>query len=181
MMARLTRKLQQISDLIEDRRIDASDRAEINDELTTLQRRARRYRNAEEYISHIEAGLGRAQAIRHEETTPQSDATTDVTDWDAIDSIDAVDWRRVALCGCGSPTCSLKCGELPSGCRDRSGGLLDQRSAPERIREYLGSHTQPRALRVAHQTWIEAYAELLADAQDLLSQARRVTPIYGQA
>jgi hypothetical protein len=175
----LERKLQQISDLTEDRRMDDADRQQIEDELATLQRRTRRFRSGDEYMTYIEAQLGRALAIRQGDAEPQPKPTTDVTDWDSIDAIDAVDWSRVPLCGCSSPSCAIKKGDIPSACKDRSGGLLDDRSPDDRVKQYVQSHRQPHALRVAHQTWVEGYNHLLADAQELLSVARNKRPIRG--
>jgi hypothetical protein len=178
-MTQLDHILQQISDLLEDRRMDSDDRQTIEEELESLQRRVRRFRSTEEYITYIESRLGRAKAIRDGNASPQSEATTDVTDWDGIDSIDAVDWSRVPLCGCHSPTCDLKRGSLPSACNDRSGGLLDSRTPVERIRNHIQRHPEPHVLRVAHRTWVEGYGELLADAQQLLSVARDKRVVHG--
>jgi hypothetical protein len=179
-MTKLERKLQQISDILQDE-LDDDDRAQLNDRLTTLQRRVGRFRSDEDYISFIESGLGRAKAIRDGAAHPDTDATADPTDWQAAESVSDVDWSRVPLCGCGSPTCDLKRGELPSACRDRSGGLLDPRPPRARVRTYAQRHTQPYVLRVVHRTWVEGYDDLLADAQETLSLAKQKSPERGRS
>jgi len=179
-MSQLHDTLQQISSTLNERTDwNREDRKYIEDRLSDLQRRVSRFRSTDEYVTHIEASLGRAQAIRSEDAAPQTEATTDVTDWEGIDSVDSVDWRRVPLCGCCSPTCDLKRGKFPAACKDRSAGLLDDRSAAARVRAHMQSHTQPYILRVAHQTWVNQYSDLLGDCQELLSEVVRERPTDG--
>lgn len=175
-MTELHQKLQQISRALDDPGYDRGIQREIEQELGELQRRAGRFRDTEEYVTFVEFQLGRARAIRDETAQPDDGATADVTDADRIEHVDSVDWRRVPLCGCQSPTCALKRGDLPAACRDRSRGLLDDRTAAGRIRDFLQSHSSPHALRVAHRSWVDEYDGLLADTRDLLAKAVQNRP-----
>jgi len=178
-MTELQDKLDAIRAAIRNPDWDLTAQQEIEAELAELEQRASRFGEAEEYVSFVESQIDRARAIRDERTPPDAEATTDVTNSAAIDSVDAVDWRRVPLCGCASPTCDLKRGELPAACRDRSRGLLDDRTPIARIRHFLQSHRQPYALRVAHHAWGDQYSALLVDARDLHSKALQNRPGRG--
>ena len=150
-------------------RIDDDRRAELKDELTALRERAGRYQTDRGYVSHIKDSIQRASAIRSGESAPVDDPITDPNAIDEIGEIASIDWRQVPLCGCGSPTCALKRGELPAACRDRSGGLLNPRSPIERVNDWIQRHPRPHAIATAHRIYVDGYYAVMAEAKQLVS------------
>lgn len=164
--------LEEINTAIRDGQVDDDAKVDVKQDLKQLHRRAERYRSTAEYISFVEAQLGHAHAIRTGEAKPKDGAVTDVTDWAAIDDVRSVDWGQVPLCGCQSPTCDAKRGDLPRACRDPTNGLLDTRTPIKRVKMYLTKHSNPHALRIAHRSWVEGYGECLAKAEGILGTLR---------
>lgn len=168
----LQHTLEEINVRIRDGTVDDQAKVDVKDDLRELHRKAERYRNTDEYIAYTEAQLGHAYAIRDGDAPLDEDAVVDVTNWGAIGDVTKVDWRQVPLCGCNSPTCDAKRGDLPRACRDPTDGLLDNRSPIERTKQYLTRHSNPHALRVAHRSWAEGYGECLSEAENILAELR---------
>lgn len=171
----LTRYLELAASRLEQNaaEMDPATEREYRQRLKALAREADRYRDPAEYVSHLSSQLAAAKAIRDEQAAPTGDVT-DVTDWEDIENVRSVNWTQTPLCGCDSPTCPVTRGDIPTACRDRSGGLLDDRTPPARVRQFLGRHGQAHALRIAHRSWVEGYGSVQVRALELVKELNRI-------
>lgn len=170
---KLSAKLREISDNLDDHRLPDSTRDRMEQQFSELLNKSYEYQSEGDYITHIESRLGRARSIRIGNSEPHEGATTDVVNWDAIEGVADVDWRNVPLCGCADPLCEAKKGDMPAACRDASDGLLDPRSPSARVEQYLQRHENPHAIRVIHQSWMQSYGDLMTESMLLAKEVKR--------
>ena len=142
-------------------------REELSDRLEELRGKATGYRTDDGYVTRLEQSLTTAHAIRTGSKPPGDDAVTEVGQLSEVHGVEGVNWQEMPLCGCNSPTCAAKRGELPRSCRDPSNGLLDPRSPIERVEDYVESHNSPHAIAVIQRGYIDGYQRLFAQAKAL--------------
>lgn len=146
---------------------DNDRRNELAKQLEELRAEASVYQTDEAYVSYLESGLQQAHAIRTSEQPVPDGAVASLSDLDRGDGVEAVNWRHTPLCGCHSPTCRAKQGDLPTACRDRSNNLLDPRSPIQRVKDYIEVHRRPHAINVIQRSYIGHYHQLHAQAKQL--------------
>lgn len=95
---------------------------------------------------------------------------------------DDEDPRSEPLCGCPSPSCALKRGELPAPARTRQGSVTQHLSPQEAVMNTIQSHTEPYVLREADKAWWRATGEPLSDLMELKARAdnldREYDPVF---
>jgi hypothetical protein len=79
--------------------------------------------------------------------------------------------RSDPLCGCPSPSCALKRGELPAAARTRQGSVTQHLSPQEAVMNEIQSHREPIVLREADREWWRVTGEPLSDLMDLQARA----------
>lgn len=79
--------------------------------------------------------------------------------------------REKPLCGCPSPTCALKRGELPAPARTREGSVTQQLSAEEAVANVIQKHREPHVLREADREWWKATSEPISELLDVKARA----------
>lgn len=79
--------------------------------------------------------------------------------------------RKKPLCGCPSPTCALKRGELPAPARTRQGSLTQQLTAEEAVANVIQKHREPHVLREADREWWKATSEPISELLDVEARA----------
>lgn len=93
---------------------------------------------------------------------------------DSGDADDGNDGRERPLCGCSSPTCALKRGELPAPARTREGGVVGHLSAEQAVANTIQRHRDPYVLQEADRDWWETTGEPLSQLLDLKSRAESI-------
>ena len=86
--------------------------------------------------------------------------------------------RETPLCGCASPSCALKRGELPAQARVRQGGLLQTQTPEQAVANEIQRHTNPYVLREADRDWRRVTSEPVAELMDLHGEASRLMEKY---
>lgn len=89
--------------------------------------------------------------------------------------------REKPLCGCSSPTCALKRGELPAPAKTREGSIAQPQTAEEAVANVIKSHREPFVLREADQEWWRATGEPLSDLMDVKARAVALDKEYNVA
>ena len=159
---------------------DNDRRNELADKLKRIRTEANVYQTDEAYVSHVESGLQQAHAIRTGEQAVPDDAVTSLSDLERGDGVEAVNWRQIPLCGCHSPTCRAKQGDLPTACRDRSNNLLDPRSPIRRVKDYIEVHRQPHAINVIQRSYINSYQNLYAEAKQIFQDSKALRETHSR-
>lgn len=85
--------------------------------------------------------------------------------------------RQQPLCGCNSPTCPLKRGELLPAAKVNPGGVIDSRSPEQAIANAIQRHPRPFVLEEATQDWHRQTGEPLAELYELKAEARKLLHI----
>lgn len=80
--------------------------------------------------------------------------------------------REKSLCGCASPTCWLKRGELPAAIQTSEQSFLQTKTTTDAVSEVLQSHTRPHVLREAVDEWDAKKHGPLRELVDLQARAK---------
>lgn len=86
--------------------------------------------------------------------------------------------RTEPLCGCPSPTCALKRGELPAAAKTRQGSVTQHQSPEQAVTNVIQSHTEPYVLRESDREWWRKTGEPLSDLMDLRARADNLDKSY---
>lgn len=82
--------------------------------------------------------------------------------------------RELPLCGCSSPTCALKRGELPAPARVNQGSILQTRRPEQAVSHVLQRHSQPFVLQEADGDWRRTVSGPLMDLLEVRAQAEQL-------
>lgn len=86
--------------------------------------------------------------------------------------------RTEPLCGCPSPSCALKRGELPAGARTREGSVTQHLSPQEAVMNVIQKHREPHVLREADRAFWRETGEPLSDLMELKARADQLDRDY---
>lgn len=86
--------------------------------------------------------------------------------------------REKPLCGCPSPTCPLRRGELPAAARTRHGSLIGNKTPEQAVANEIQTHQNPYVLREADRDWWETTSEPVAELLELEARAERLMNEY---
>lgn len=89
--------------------------------------------------------------------------------------------REKPLCGCPSPTCALKRGELPAPARTRQGSVAQPLTAEEAVANVIQSHRDPHVLREADREWWRETSEPISELLDVKARAVSLDREYDTA
>lgn len=136
------------------RKVDGGvdDREELRQEVNELWPEIQRLHGGNAYNQHITSYIDEEHRRLH---NPREDEVP----------------REQPLCGCSSPTCPLKRGELPAKAKTRAGSSIVDTDPHAAVAETIEQHTKPYVLKEAAEAWHDETGEALMELYELKSDA----------
>lgn len=161
--------LQSVLDDVNAADVSEERRDELAEKATTAFEECFQYLLPDSYMTSLREFL----RIQHELAQTQSDEEVALTADFELVAIDEADLepRTTPLCGCSSPTCALKDGEILPQIRDHSQGLLTSQEPHERVTTAIQSHEKPYVLQEFQDAWGAGFASARTDLTKATSLA----------